>query len=152
MIFGQKEDLVLYKGLHANLDKAVDYILDHDLSTLPPGKTLIDADELYVNVINGSLSDAVSSPYELHHSYLDLHIDITGQERVLFCNRVAANVTKPYTKENDCELLTGESNADVVIDCEHFVICMPGEPHLPCISPNQTKAPITKAVFKIRVC
>ncbi|MTM05728.1 DUF386 family protein, partial [Turicibacter sanguinis] len=38
MIIGKLKDLPRYKGLNQNLDTAIDFISNHDLSTLPLGK------------------------------------------------------------------------------------------------------------------
>ena len=39
MICDTLEHLARYKGLHPNLDTAIDYLLTHDLSALPNGRT-----------------------------------------------------------------------------------------------------------------
>ena len=39
MICDTLEHLTRYNGLHPNLDTAIDYLLTHDLSALPNGRT-----------------------------------------------------------------------------------------------------------------
>ena len=50
MIFDRLENLNQYTGLFEHLDTAIDYIESHDLSLLPPGRTNIDGENVYVNV------------------------------------------------------------------------------------------------------
>ena len=59
MIYDKLSNLGLYKGMNPNLDTAIDYILSHDLNELPLGKTVVDGDNVYVNVM-----DAKASPVE----------------------------------------------------------------------------------------
>ncbi len=49
MIIGKLRDLKRYKGISKNIDTAIDYVLNHDLLTLPKGKTEIDGKNVYVN-------------------------------------------------------------------------------------------------------
>ncbi|MTM35655.1 DUF386 family protein, partial [Turicibacter sanguinis] len=49
MIIGKLKDLPRYKGLNQNLDTAIDFISNHDLSTLPLGKTEIDGNDVFIN-------------------------------------------------------------------------------------------------------
>ena len=37
MIFDQLENLVRYRGIHKNIDTAIDYLLSHDVSNLNSG-------------------------------------------------------------------------------------------------------------------
>ena len=47
MICDTLEHLGRYKGLHPNLDIAIDYLLTHDLSALPDGRTEVDGGEVF---------------------------------------------------------------------------------------------------------
>lgn len=149
MIYGKTDDLNTYKGIHPNLDKAIEYIQTHDLKQLSPGRTVIDSDNVYINVMDASLIKENEGIYEAHRQYLDLHIDIDGTEKVLFCDHVTENITKVYSKEDDYELLNGVKTSECCLDSNHYAICMLKEPHKPCVSDNSGK--IRKAVFKIKI-
>ena len=63
MICDTLEHLARYNGLHPNLDTAIDYLLTHDLSALPNGRTEVDGDEVFINVMDAALHpDAGLSP------------------------------------------------------------------------------------------
>ena len=50
MLYDTLENLNQYTGLFPNLDKAIDFIEDNDVSALPLGRTEIDGDDVYVTV------------------------------------------------------------------------------------------------------
>lgn len=48
MICDTLEHLGRYRGLHKNLDTALDFLARQDLSALPMGTTPVDGEEVYV--------------------------------------------------------------------------------------------------------
>ena len=51
MICDTLQHLVRYRGLHPNLDTAIDYLLTHDLAALPLGRTEVDGDKVFINLM-----------------------------------------------------------------------------------------------------
>ena len=51
MIYDKLINIGLYKGMNKNLDTAIDFILSHDLNELPMEKTVVDGDNVYINVM-----------------------------------------------------------------------------------------------------
>lgn len=150
MIYDSIKSLSLYKGIYTNLDKAIDYILSEDISLLAIGRTEIDGDNVYVNVIEGNLTTEEDGVYEFHKEYLDLHIDLVGIERILLSNLNELSITKEYTNDGDNGLGNAKSTAACKIDDNHFCICMIDEPHMPCVKVgNDSK--VKKAIFKIKI-
>ena len=47
MIFDELENLAYYKGIHENLDCAIDYLLTHDLSNYELGRYEINGDKVF---------------------------------------------------------------------------------------------------------
>ena len=83
MICDALEHLDRYCGLHRNLDTAIDYLtayhVAHDLSDLPLGRTEVDGENVFINVMEADLSPD-STRLEYHKKYADLQIDLTGGE------------------------------------------------------------------------
>ncbi len=83
MICDALEHLNRYRGLHRNLDTAIDYLtayhVAHDLSDLPLGRTEVDGGNVFINVMEADLSPD-STRLEYHKKYADLQIDLTGGE------------------------------------------------------------------------
>ena len=83
MICDTLEHLARYNGLHPNLDTAIDYLLTHDLSALPNGRTEVDCDEVFINVMDAALHPDAGYHPEYHKLYADLQIDITGGDMMI---------------------------------------------------------------------
>ena len=58
MIADSIKHITLYRGMQPYLDTAIDFLLKTDLSTLPDGKTVIDGDHVFVNVMEADLREA----------------------------------------------------------------------------------------------
>ena len=83
MICDALEHLNRYRGLHRNLDTAIDYLTAYhvarDLYDLPLGRTEVDGENVFINVMEADLSPD-STRFEYHKKYADLQIDLTGGE------------------------------------------------------------------------
>ena len=92
MICDALEHLNRYRGLHRNLDTAIDYFtayhVAHDLSDLPLGRTEVDGENVFINVMDADLHPDEGSHLEYHHKYADLQIDLTGQVAAVSCGIV----------------------------------------------------------------
>ena len=51
-----------YCGIHPALDTAIRWLAEHDLAQLPNGRTEIDGQEVYINVMDAALRPAASLP------------------------------------------------------------------------------------------
>ena len=75
MICDALEHLNRYRGLHRNLDTAIDYLtayhVAHDLYDLPLGRTEVDGENVFINVMEADLSPD-STRLEYHKKYADL--------------------------------------------------------------------------------
>ena len=151
MIFDSLSNIEVYKGLYANLDEAVDFIKNGGLSKLKAGKNIIRGEDIYANIVEGKLIDEKDGVYETHRHYLDLHIDIKGNEKILFTDHAKENETRPYSEDGDYALQTGDATAECLPDENHFAICMIGEPHKPCVRRRPSDTTLLKVIFKIKV-
>lgn len=82
MIVDSFDYIACYKGLHPNLDKAIDWLNSHTLDALENGKTIIDGENVFVNVMDADLRDADGAAFEYHRRYADLQIDLIGSEHL----------------------------------------------------------------------
>ena len=84
MICDTLENLNRYRGIHKNLDTAIDYLtayhIAHDLIELPLGRIEVDGENVFINVMDADLHPDEGSHLEYHHKYADLQIDLTGGE------------------------------------------------------------------------
>ena len=56
MIFDDLKNITFYKGIHPNLDKAIDYLYQHRKDSFDLGKYEIDGDKVFLvvqeNILN----------------------------------------------------------------------------------------------------
>ena len=136
-----------YKGLHKNLDTAIDYLLSHNLSQLPLGRTEVEGEEVFINVMEAQLQPAEGSCPEYHRRYADLQLDLTGGEGWGYATAPGEEVgtfTGDIGFQNSPDAVTGSLGEG------RFVLFFPGELHKPGVArPECTK--VRKAVVKIRM-
>ncbi len=147
MIYDTIENLSQYKGMSKNVDIAIRYILNHELSELPLGKTVID-DKVFVNVTDAATTPGEKAQFEMHQNTIDLQLVLEGTElfEVAFGE---TKITKAYESTTDSCLLDAETSGAGMLCPGRFVLFQAMEPHKPSIKAqgcDKTK----KLVFKIK--
>ena len=146
MLVDSFDYIACYKGLHPNLDTAIDRLNSHTLDALENGKTIIDGENVFVNVMDADLRDAEGAAFEYHRRYADLQIDLSGSEHWGW-----ASEGKPegeFSTESDAGFASGPEHAGGELGEGRFVIFFPGELHKPsCKTPGCDH--VRKAVVKI---
>lgn len=145
MICDKIKNIGDYLGINKNLDTAIEFILGNDLKSLPLGKTIIDGDSVFVNVISVKAEDKSKAEFEYHKDYFDVQIDIEGNEKIDFS--FEAQETENYNY--DCGFSVGETDISVVLGNKNFVICLPNEHHRPGASADKNDY-LRKAIFKVK--
>ena len=147
MLYDTLENLNQYTGMFANLDTAIEYLENHDLSALPLGRTDIDGDNVYVNVMEADPTPSEGRLFETHSRYMDLQMDLTGSE---ICEVALGDCEEdtPYDEAKDCGLCTAEASGAVVLGPGRFAVFMVEEPHKPTLKAEGCDH-VKKAVFKI---
>lgn len=70
MLVDSFDYIACYKGLHPNLDTAIDWLNSHTLDALENGRTIIDGENVFVNVMDADLRDAEGAAFEYHAATL----------------------------------------------------------------------------------
>ncbi len=150
MIYTTLGALDALRGMHPNLDTAIAYAQTHDLQQLPLGKTVIDGEAVFVNVMEAATRPAAGAAFEVHRRYADLQIDLEGREG-FGVTLGAAAVTQAYDEPSDFGLTTGETEASGVLGGARCVLFPAGEPHMPTLAVGDAGQRVRKAVFKIEM-
>ena len=146
MICDTLNQLHLYKGFHKNLDTAIEFLAAHPLDTLPLGRTEVDGDEVFINVMDADLKPHTGSHAEYHRLYADLQIDLTGSEHLGWASE--GTEQGEFDEENDFGLRTGPEHCGMTLGEGRFAVFFPGELHKPsCKTPGCDH--VRKAVVKI---
>ncbi|MEF9969284.1 MAG: YhcH/YjgK/YiaL family protein [Ruthenibacterium sp.] len=147
MLYDAIENISQYTGMFEHLDTAIAYIEEHDLTALPLGKTVIDGENVFVNVMEAEPTCGEGRPFETHSKYMDLQLDIEGVE---LCEVALGELVeeKAYDADKDIALYHAETSAAMVLGEGRFAVFMVEEPHKPTIKAEGYDK-IKKAVFKI---
>lgn len=150
MILGKLKDLKRYKGLHPNIDEAIDYVLNNDLLALPKGKTIV-SDNVFINRDTYIANPLEKCFFENHENYLDLQIVLKGKE--LFGYTDITNptlvVTVPYNSEKDVTKYSATTDTIYVTLEEGFALVFNEDIHLAKAKVNDEL--VEKAVVKIKI-
>ena len=147
MICDTLDQLHLYKGFHKNLDTAIEFLAAHPLDTLPLGRTEVDGDEVFINVMDADLKPHTGSHAEYHRFYADLQIDLTGGEGWGYTN-LPGEEAGEFT--GDIGFRTSPDAVSGTLGEGRFVLFFPGELHKPGVA-RPGCAHVRKVVIKIRM-
>ena len=147
MICDTLDQLHLYKGFHKNLDTAIEFLAAHPLDTLPLGRTEVDGDEVFINVMDADLKPHTGSHAEYHRLYADLQIDLTGGEGWGYTN-LPGEEAGEFT--GDIGFRTSPDAVSGTLGEGRFVLFFPGELHKPGVA-RPGCAHVRKVVIKIRM-
>ena len=146
MLVDSFDYIACYKGLHPNLDKAIDWLNSHTLDALENGRTIIDGENVFVNVMDADLRDAEGAAFEYHRRYADLQIDLSGGEHWGWASE--GRPEGEFNTESDVGFASGPEHAGGELGEGRFAIFFPGELHKPsCKTPGCDH--VRKAVVKI---
>lgn len=149
MIYDKLANITLYKGISKHLDTAIQYLSTHDLNELPLGKTSVDGDLVYINVMETKAQPLEERKYEVHKNYLDIQIDLIGTERVDTGDFHKVTLEN-YNTEADVAVAYSDNVASCILGPGNFIICMAREPHKPNIAVSEDTF-LKKAVVKVHI-
>lgn len=130
MIYDLLANIGNYRGMNRNLDKAIDYLMSVDINTLPLGKTEIDGDRVFLQVMEARTHELTDESYEVHRDYMDIQIDIDGCEVI----ETALNGVTPigeYRPDFQKAAACAGAGGRCVMGPGRFILCMAGEAHGP---------------------
>ena len=148
MIIDKLENLKLYASLNPLFPKVLEFLQQHDLSTLEEGKHEIVGKDLFVNIQVAKGKTPEAAVIETHDKMIDIQIPITAPE------------TYGYTQRDQLPKETYNAEKDITkipdLAADSYVTCMPGmfaiffpqDGHAPCIAGVPE---IKKAIFKVSV-
>ena len=80
MILDSLNNLGSYEALNPNFTKAIEFIKENDLASLPLGRNEICGDLVYANVMEAQPKRKEEARLEIHRRYIDIQIPISGDE------------------------------------------------------------------------
>lgn len=147
MIFDTLGNIGNYKGISKNLDTAIEFLMHTDLNGLPEGKTVVDGEAVFVNVMNAETHELTEESFEIHKDYMDIQIDLEGTEVI----GIGLGGVEPLGEyQVDFQAVKAEMNTKCVMGPGRFIVCMAEEAHAPggCLTKPEM---IRKCVVKVGV-
>lgn len=133
MIYDKISRISDYLGIHPNFDTAIRYLSAHDLDGLPIGRTIVDGDKVFINVMEASAAPADVQRYEIHKRYMDIQIDLKGTETILIGSRDGLKILD-YDSLSDFSFAVCTDSTSCLMGPGNFIACMPSEPHKPGVA------------------
>lgn len=146
MIYDTLANLTLYRGIHPNLDSAIDYLRTHDVTALANGHYEPDGGRVMVNVMDAAYRPAEEARFEAHRQYADLQISLTGDESLGWRPLAECPAWAPEEETHVFEEALA-LRALLPMHKGMFVLVFPQDAHAPGIGRGAGR----KAVVKIRM-
>lgn len=147
MIIDTIENLGKYVALNPLFADVVEFLKNHNLQSMEPGKYPIKDKDLFMNLQVAQQRTKDTAFLETHVEMIDIQIPITCAETFGYtplCDLPAFeyNAEKDITKYGDTKPQTF-----VTVNPGQFAIFFPQDGHMPCII-DETE--IKKAIFKVK--
>ena len=148
MIYAKNADALAYRGIHPNLDLALEHITPEFLASLRDNQRVeLNGDLVYCTRFTYETIPQEESFFEAHRRYLDIHIMVEGEERVDM-NRPEDLKLTDAQEGNDFYAYQGESWHSTVLKPGEFLVVFPGDAHRIKVQVDGPKT-VSKAVFKV---
>ena len=149
MIFFDLANADRYPSLGAGFCAAFDYLRTFDPKT-PPGKVIVNGDEVYAVVQEYTTAPAGERKWEAHRRYADVQFLVSGQELIYHSPLDLISSVQPYDEKGDYELFVGPDLQFVNLRAGDFGIFYPENGHKPGCS-AVSAIPVKNFVMKVRL-
>ncbi len=149
MIYLKKKHLDRCLGLSPAMDTAIRYIQSADLSALDKGRSEVDGDQVFINRFDYQTMAAEQAIWEGHALYADIHVLLSGHEKIGVSNVEALKQTV-YKPEEDFLGFEGEVEVWFPMTTEDILIVYPEDVHRVKVMDGDSVL-VQKACFKVRV-
>ena len=147
MIIDKIENLKNYAQVNPLFPKVVEFIEQHDLNEMEPGKYEIEGKDLFVNIQMAKGRTPEAAVIETHNKMIDIQIPLSDAETFGFTQRDQLPAAE-YNEEKDITKIP-DLAADSYLTCQPgmMAIFFPQDGHAPCIAGVPE---IKKAIFKVK--
>ena len=147
MIFCNRAELSHYRGLHQNLDRALDAVAELRPETLPEGKTVIDGERVFINRFHYETGDKAQALFETHFRYADIHLLISGREEIAIADASLHTETE-RDEAQDYQGTRGDAQCVCRLMAKQALLVFPGEAHRSGQAVEQSET-VHKLVVKV---
>ncbi len=138
-----------YAANKSRWDKAFAYLKSVDLKTIKAGHYQIEGEDVYANVTEAPSKEFAETQYEAHQNYSDIHLMISGKEKIGVTSLDGATVKTAYDATKDIGFWNKADDKIYIAEPGTFFIFFPANAHRPTIK-VQGQEVVRKIVIKIR--
>ena len=149
MIVARNETAPAYLGIHPNLDEALRRITPEFLSSLGTDRVDIIPGEVWCTRFTYETIPDDESFFEAHENFLDIHLMLSGCERVEIASPKALTQFDSQP-ENDFYAYRGQGTHKLVLAPGDFLVVWPDDAHKIKMMVEHPET-VTKAVFKVKI-
>lgn len=149
MIYTKLKNIERYLGLSDSLDTAIRYLLTADLTKLTKGRNEIDGDQAFINRFDYNTMTPEEAIWEGHLQYGDIHVLLSGQEKIGVTNVEMLTETVRKVEEDFCGF-EGEVQSWFPMTTEDILIVWPEDIHKVKVIHGESTL-VEKACFKFKV-
>ncbi|MCI8762239.1 MAG: DUF386 domain-containing protein [Oscillospiraceae bacterium] len=147
MILAANTAALDYRGIHPNLDLALEHITPEFLSSLGEERAQLKGEEVYCTKFTYETVPDEEAFFEAHRLYLDIHLMLSGSERVEIASPAAL---EQFDHQGDFYAYRGEGRHSLVLSPGDFLVVFPDDAHKIKMRVDGRET-VTKAVFKIKI-
>lgn len=147
MIVDRVSNMDFYRGLQPGFVRALEFLRDTDLLTIPVGRHDLDGDRLFALVQDYNTKPVEECRWEAHRRYCDVQFLARGTERIGVANIERMRIEQPYDSDRDVAFFTGVGDF-LLLNAGTFAIFAPQDVHMPCVHAESSE-PVRKIVVKV---
>ena len=148
MIYARNSGALAYRGIHPNLDLALEHITPEFLASVGSERVELKGG-VYATRFTYETVPAEESFFEAHKKYLDIHIMAEGSEKVEIAPPEAL-AEFDRVEANDFYAYRGEGDYKLILSPGDFLVVFPGDAHRIKMQVDGPET-VTKVVFKVRI-
>ena len=150
MIVDRLANATFYFAIHPLLERGFRFLLETDLTALPPGKHEIEGDRLFALVQEYETIPAEQGRWERHRSYADIQYMESGSERMGYTNVEGLSEIEAYPEKDLWFLDAGAAGDAVLVPEGSFAVFLPHDAHRPMLA-AESPARVRKIVVKAKI-
>jgi len=147
MILDRIENAKRYHSLHPAFARAFEWLRSQTLGKLPNGRTDIDGDHLYVNIMREGGRGLEAAKFETHRRYIDIQYLAEGSDIMGWTHALPDLKSLGYDSTKDLEFYKDRPLIWIPVPTGHFAIFFPEDAHAPMAGTEQ----MVKVVLKVEV-
>mgnify|MGYP001111580865 CR=1 FL=1 len=147
MILASNSTALDYRGIHPNLDLALERITPEFLSSLGEERVELKGEEVYCTKFTYETIADSEAFFEAHRLYLDIHLMLSGSERVEIASPAAL---EQFDHQGDFYAYHGEGRHSLILSPGDFLVVFPDDAHKIKMQVGGLET-VSKAVFKVKI-